>query len=99
MTTVSSHEARQNLAKLIDLAFYKDERIRVKRNNRAMAWIVGAPFMQALGELVDYIIEHEPALADTLTLTVDQEIRQTIEQSIKETKQGRIEPITSILDE
>ena len=99
MTTVSTHQARKNLAQLIELAFYKAEKIQVKRNNRAMAWIVGEPFMDAVGKMVDYLIENEPALADTLAIMVDDKIRQTIEQGVKESRAGEYVPIETILDD
>ena len=99
MTTVSTHQARENLAKLIELAFYKAEKIQVKRNNRPMAWIVGEPFMDAVGQVVDYLIENEPAIADTLAIMVDDKIRQTIEQGVKESRAGEYVPIETILDD
>ena len=97
MTTVSTYEARQNFAKLIELAFYKNEHVRVKRNNKPIAWIVGEPFMQRLSRFVEYLIENEPALADTLAITLDDDIREAIEQGSEDIKEGNILPIEDVL--
>ena len=97
MTTVSSYEARQNFARLIELAFYKNEYVRVKRNNKPIAWIVGEPFMQRLGQFVDYLIEHEPALADTLAISLDDEIRDAISEGSEEVKAGKHIPLANVL--
>jgi PHD/YefM family antitoxin component YafN of YafNO toxin-antitoxin module len=97
MTTVSTYEARQNFAKLIELAFYKNEQFRVKRNNKPFAWIVGEPFMQRLGQFVEYLTEHEPILADTLAIDLDDEIREAIEEGSKEVKAGKFMPIEDVL--
>jgi len=55
--------------------------------------------MDALGRLVDYILEHEPALADTLATMLDDEIRAVIEQGTQEVKEGKTLPIETILDD
>jgi antitoxin (DNA-binding transcriptional repressor) of toxin-antitoxin stability system len=99
MTTVSAHEARQKFAELIELAFYKNAQIRIERNKKPMARIVGEPFMKVLDSVIDHIIEHEPAIADTLAIMIDDEIRTVIEQGIQEIKAGKLIPIESILNE
>lgn len=98
MTTVSTYEARQNLAKLLELAFYKGEKIKVERNKRAMAWIVGDPTMRAIEHLIDYIIEHEPALADTLAILMDKEIMEAIRQGTREVEEGKTIPLEKALE-
>lgn len=99
MTTVSTYEARRNLSGLLELAFYRNEQIRIKRNKKPMARIVGEPLMQTVEKLIDYIIEHEPALADTLAIMLDDEIREVIEQGTKDARAGKLLPIESILDD
>jgi hypothetical protein len=99
MTTVSAHEARQKFAELIELAFYKNAQIRIERNKKPMAWIVGEPFMKVIDSVIDHIIEHEPAIADTLAIMLDDNIRAVIEQGTREIKEGKLIPIESILDE
>ena len=97
MTTISTYQARQNFAKLLELAFYKNEHFRVKRNNKAIAWIVGEPFMQRLSQFIEYLIEREPALADTLAITLDDDIREAIERGSNEVKAGNFTPIEDVL--
>lgn len=89
MTTVSAYQARSNLAQFVELAFYRNEQIRIERNKKPMARIVGEPLMQTMDKLIDYIVKYKPALADTLAITVDDEIRGTIEQSRKEWRAGK----------
>lgn len=99
MTTVSTHEARQNFAKLIELAFYKNEHVQVKRNSKPIAWIVGEPFMQRLGQFAEHLVEHEPKLAHMLALTLDNDIREAIEQGSREAKAGKFIPIEDVLND
>ncbi|MBZ0099225.1 MAG: type II toxin-antitoxin system Phd/YefM family antitoxin [Taibaiella sp.] len=97
MTTVSTYEARQNFSKLIELAFYRNEHFRVKRNNKPIAWIVGEPFMQRLGRYVEYLIENEPILADTLAIALDDDIRDAIEQGSEEVKDAQFIPLDDVV--
>ena len=67
MITVQTHEARKQLAKLIELVYYKNERVQVLRAKRPMAWLVGEPYMQAVERLVEAIENRAPDLAQELT--------------------------------
>ncbi len=98
MSIISAHNARQKLSELLELAYYKDERIQVRRNNKPMAWIVGEPFMDAIHHLLDHIMTHQPELADSLAISLDADIRRTIEASRQETAAGQVFPLASILD-
>ncbi|MCZ7545100.1 MAG: type II toxin-antitoxin system Phd/YefM family antitoxin [Anaerolineae bacterium] len=99
MTTVSTHEARRNFSELLELAFYKNEQIRISRNKKPMARLVGEPFMQTVEKLIDYIIEQHPTLADTLAIELDEEIQAIIERGREEYKAGKAMPIESILED
>ena len=99
MPTVSAYEARQNFAELLELAFYKDKQFLIRRNKKPMARLVGEPFMASVSRLVDYIMEHEPTLADTLAIELDDGIRKAITRSRKEAKQGKLVPIETILND
>jgi len=46
---------------------------------------------------LDYIVENEPALADSLVITLDPQIRAIIEKGTKERQAGKLLPIESIL--
>jgi antitoxin (DNA-binding transcriptional repressor) of toxin-antitoxin stability system len=96
--TIQAMDARQRLGELLELVYYKGKRFRIARKNKPMAWIVGEPFMKAVGQAIDHIIEHEPAVADSLAITFDDEIRNLIEKGSKEIKEKKIVPIESIIE-
>lgn len=92
MTTVTTDQARKNLAQLLELAFYKNEMIQIKRNQRAMGWIVGKPFMDAL----EMLLGENPGLADTLDIFLDEKLKASIDRSIREGKAGKAVPIEKV---
>ena len=64
-----------------------------------MAWIVGNPFMEALNQVIDEIIDTNPSLADSLALTLDGSVREIIKQGTKQRKARQFVPIETILDD
>jgi hypothetical protein len=98
-TNIQALDARQHLGELLELAHYKNHLFRISRKNKAMGWLVGIEFMQAISGLLEHIIEHHPALADTLTLSLDDHIRAVIEEGTKEVKEGKRLPIGVILED
>lgn len=64
-----------------------------------MAWIVSEPFMETVVNLIDHIIDHEPSLADTLALMVNEDAQTVIKQGTQEKREGKILPLESILDD
>lgn len=100
MTTIDIQalEVRNHLGEVLEQAHYQATQFRIKRKNKTMARLVGEPFMKALGQFVDHIMEHEPALADTLALMLDKELKGDIEQSRQEAKEGKLIPIEKVLD-
>ncbi len=97
MKEVSTQQARANLAELLELAFYKNERILVKRNEQPMAWLVGQRYIKVFDQLVAFVIEHQPEFADTLALELDDEMRGQVEQSRHEMKAGKLMPLEEAL--
>ena len=96
---IQALEARQKLGELLERVYYQDQRFRISRKNKPMAWLVGDAFINAVGTLLDYIVENEPALADSLSITLDTQIRAIIERGTKERQAGKLLPIESILDD
>ena len=90
MTTVSAYQARSNLAQFVELAFYKNEQIRIERNKKPMARIVGEPLMQTMDKLIDYIIRYKPALADTLAIELDDKTHERPERQNRDREVERI---------
>lgn len=94
MTIVTTDEARKNLAQLLELAFYRNEFIQIKRNQRPMGWIVGEPFMDAL----ETLLKDNPGLADTLEILLDDNLRADLDRSIEEGRAGNAVPIKAAWD-
>ncbi len=97
--TIPALEARRRLGELLELSYYQGKQFRIARKDKPMAWIVGGPSMEIYNQAIDYIIEHKPELADTLAISLDNELRGFIERGIKEAETGELHPIESILDE
>lgn len=97
MKEVSTQQARDNLTQLMELAFYKNERILVKRNKRPMAWLVGQRYIKVFDALVTYVVNHQPELADALALELDSDMMAQIEQSRQEMKAGKLIPLEEAL--
>lgn len=99
MVSLSTHQARQNFSELLERAFYQNAKIRIERNKKPMAWIVGNPFMEALDQVIDQLIDTNPALADSLALTLDSSIRDIIKRGHKERKARKFVPIETIFND
>ena len=95
MTVVTAHEARRHFAELLETAFYQNAQIRIHRNKKPMARLVGEPFMQAIEQL----IATQPNLADTLAIMVDGDLMAAIEEGTVEVKAGKTIPIETVLEE
>lgn len=98
-TTVSAHEARKNFATLMELAYYKNAQIRIKRNEKPMARLVGEPLMQDMDKVIDFLIKHKPALADTLAIMLDDNLKHIIDRGTAEVKARKTIPLESILED
>lgn len=99
MPSLNTTQARENLSQLVEQAHYQNKQIQIRRNHRAMAWLVGSPFMDAVSLLVDRIIAYDPTLADTLALELDTDIQQIILNSHQEAETDNLLPLETILDE
>ncbi len=99
VTTIQAIEARHNLGELLERVYYQKKAYRIARRNKAMGWLVGDEFIDAVGKMVDYIIENEPVLADTLAIMLDDEIRSVIERGTKEREEGKLIPLSEALSQ
>ncbi len=70
-----------------------------RRWHYSMGWIVGDPFMAHIHQLIDHIIEHQPALADSLALELDDELRASMDESIQQAQAGESFPLIDLLNE
>jgi antitoxin (DNA-binding transcriptional repressor) of toxin-antitoxin stability system len=94
-TTIQALDARQRLGELLELVYYKGRQFRIARKNKPMAWLVGEPFMAALGTL----LKQNPRLAETIEIMLDEELVEAIKQGTKEVKTGKTIPIEKIFEE
>lgn len=98
MTSVSTDEARRRFSELVSLAFYKGRPTSIARNKQRMAWIVGEPFMRGFREFWDMLEKEHPALADTLAILVDDDLRSQLDEGMKAYDRGEAFPLEEILD-
>ena len=97
--TIQALDARRRLGELLELAYYRGERFRIARKDKPMAWLVGEPFVKAISRAIDYIVKHEPALAETLEIMLDDELTGIIEQGTREVQAGKTIPIEKALED
>ena len=94
-TIIPAIKARQNLGELLELVYYQNKQFQIARKDKPMARLVGENFMAAIDEL----IETDPALADTLAIMLNPEIREALAQGQKEYEAGNVIPLEDILKE
>lgn len=95
---VQPQDASRQIGKLLDQVHYQNKPLQIESEENPTAWLVGENFMQIVGEAIEYMIEHNPSLADTMAITLDDEIREAIEESRKELAEGKKIPLESILE-
>ena len=79
----------------MEMAYYQNKQFRIARKNKAMARLVSENFMTA----IDQLIEDDPALADTLAIMLNPEIREALGQGEKDYRAGKAVPLDEILEE
>jgi len=94
-TTVSAYQVRRNLAELLELAYYKNAQIKIERNKKPMARLVGEPFMLA----VEKLLSDDPALAETISIMLDDELMDAIETGNQQVAAGKTIPIEKALED
>ncbi len=94
-TTVSAYEVRRNLSELMELAYYKNAQIKIERNSKPMARLVGEPFMA----VIEKLLADDPALAETISIMLAGDMMAAIETGTKEVKAGKTIPIEKALQD
>ena len=94
-TTVSAYQVRRNFAELLELAYYRNTQIKIERNKKPMARLVGEPFMAA----VEKLLQTDPALAETIAIMLDDDMMTAIEKGNQQVKAGKTIPITKALED
>lgn len=96
---IRAQDARSHLGDLLNQVYYQNKQFQINRKDKPMAWLVGQNFMEMAGQAIDYIIEHKPALADTMAIMLDDEMRSVIDNNKKEMASEERLPLASILEE
>ncbi len=99
INTIPALDARRQLGELLERVYYQNQQFRIMRKDKPMAWLVGDTFMEHVATAIDYIIDHDPVLADSLALSLNTELQYLLEQGTKEREEGKLVPLESILDE
>ncbi|HCS78890.1 TPA: hypothetical protein DIV55_04050 [Patescibacteria group bacterium] len=98
-TDIQALEARRKFGELLERVYYQNVKFRITRKDKPMAYLVGNEYVQTVNTIIDYIIENEPALSDTLALTLNKEFQEIVKQGTKEIKAGKLIPIETILED
>lgn len=88
-TTLSIHEARQQLGELINQAFYQGTPFILTRGKKPMATIIGT---KEFKEILKLIEKHDPGLADTLAIMANPEVQKILAEGEEEIKKGHLIP-------
>lgn len=96
---ISTMTLREKMGDIFNRVFYRADGYRVQRKGETLGYIVSENYVNKVGQMIDYLIENEPALADTLALQANDDIRDLITQSMQEIEQGNMVPLESILDD
>lgn len=99
MDTVTTHAARRNLSQLLEQVYYRGNHIQIRRNKRPMAWLVSAPFLVQVHNLLEIMVDSNPGLADTVALLLDEDVINTIREGKEDIAAGRVRPLSSVLQE
>ncbi len=92
-TNIQTLDVRQRLGELLELVYYRAHQYRILRKNKPMARLVSEPLMQA----IEALIAKDSALADTLVLMVNDEMKALINKSRKELSAGQKIPLLDAL--
>jgi len=95
--TIQAIEARQKFGELLERVYYQDKVYQITRKDKPMGYLVSDAFVERMDSIINYIIENEPALADTLAIMFDDKIRSVIEEGRKESAKGELIPLDKAL--
>lgn len=93
-SVIPVHQARRRLGELLNQAFYQGVPFILTRGNKPMAALIGT---HEFSQILDLIEKHDPALADTLAIMINPEIRAVLEQGEKDIRAGRVLPFDESL--
>ncbi len=95
-TTLSIHEARQQLGELINQAYYQGTPFILTRGKKPMATIIGTKEFKVILKLIE---KHDPGLADTLAIMTNPEVQKVFEEDEDNIRKSKLIPLDNILKE
>lgn len=91
--SISTMQLRQQLGEVLERVYYQFQQFRVLRKDKPMARLVNEEYMQA----IDYLIESDPALADTIALMLNDEATDILKHGKQEWSSGERIPLEEAL--
>lgn len=89
-------KVKQELDNLVKRV-YKGRSIRIDGENKMKAYLVGEPYIDAVNQVIEYILHNEPEMADTIAISLNDEVKQILQDGHKDVENGNVLPIESIL--
>lgn len=86
-------QLRQQMGEVVDRVYYQWQQFRIIRKDKAMARLVNEEYMRAIEDL----ITADPAVADTLSLMLNDEAMRIIKQGEQEWRAGERIPLAAAL--
>jgi Lhr-like helicase len=83
--TLTPIQLRQQLGAVLERVYYQFQQFRIVRKDKPMARLVSEDFMQ----VIDQLIEEDPALADTIALKMNDEWQTAMTDSVEDFQAGR----------
>lgn len=96
---ISTMTLRSKVGDVFNRVFYRSSSFRVQRKGETLGYIVSEGYINKVGDIIDYLVENEPSLADTLAIQASDDLRTAIDTSMDEIKRGDFVPLNSILDD
>ena len=79
-------DVRSKLGEIFDTVYYRDQSYIISRKRKTLAWIVSNKLMSA----IDQLLTSDAGLAETISILMDSQIKDTIVQSRKESDKGQL---------
>jgi len=93
--TIQAADLSTHVDELLARVEDKNQHIIIRRNQRRIARLVPEIYVQA----IDHLIESDPAVADTIALMLNVEVRTDIQASMDEWHAGKARPARKVFDE
>jgi prevent-host-death family protein len=88
-TVIPINEARKHLGELVQEAHYRGKPFILTRNKKPMATIIGT---EEFNQMLEVIEKKDYALADTLAIMFNPEVRGVLKQGEKDIADGKVLP-------